>query len=65
MHLDATFYAFVALVIFLGILGKLGIHKQILGTLDSRAADIAKELAERFFDGCRLLGHYRDTLVIV
>jgi F-type H+-transporting ATPase subunit b len=46
MHLDATFYAFVALVIFLGILGKLGIHKQILGTLDSRAADIAKELAE-------------------
>lgn len=46
MHLDATFYAFVALLIFLGILGKLGIHKQILGTLDTRAADIAKELAE-------------------
>ena len=46
MHLDATFYAFVALLIFLGILGKLGIHKQILNTLDNRAADIAKELAE-------------------
>lgn len=25
----------------------------------------AKELVGRFFDGCRLLGHYRDTLVIV
>lgn len=46
MHLDATFYAFVALLIFLGILGKIGIHKQILNTLDTRAADIAKELAE-------------------
>ena len=46
MHLDATFYALVALVIFLGILGKFGIHKQILNTLDKRAADIAKELAE-------------------
>lgn len=46
MHLDATFYAFVALLIFLGILWKLGIHKQILGTLDGRSAAIAKELAE-------------------
>ncbi|MFN3717261.1 MAG: ATP F0F1 synthase subunit B, partial [Thiobacillus sp.] len=46
MHLDATFYAFVALLIFLGILWKLGIHKQVLTTLDNRAAAIARELAE-------------------
>jgi len=46
MHLDATFFAFVALVIFLGILGKLGIHKQLLKTLDDRSNAIAKELAE-------------------
>ena len=44
--MDATFYAFVALIIFLGILWKLGIHKQILNTLDSRSTTIAKELAE-------------------
>jgi len=46
MHLDATFYALVALVIFLGILGKVGIHKTILKTLDDRSNAIAKELAE-------------------
>lgn len=46
MQLDATFYATVGLAIFLGVLWKVGIHKQILGTLDGRAADIAKELAE-------------------
>jgi F-type H+-transporting ATPase subunit b len=46
MYLDASFYALVALLIFLGLLGKLGIHKQILNMLDKRAADIAKELAE-------------------
>lgn len=46
MHLDATFFALVALLIFLGILMKFGIHKQILKSLDDRSAAIAKELAE-------------------
>jgi F-type H+-transporting ATPase subunit b len=46
MHVDATFLAFVALVIFFAILGRLGIHKQITKSLDDRAAGIAKELAE-------------------
>ena len=46
MHLDATFFALVGLVIFLGVLAKFGIHKVIIKTIDDRAAGIAKELAE-------------------
>ncbi|MET0545600.1 MAG: ATP F0F1 synthase subunit B [Caulobacterales bacterium] len=46
MHLDATFFAFVALAIFIGILMKIGVHKQILKSLDDRSNAIAKELAE-------------------
>jgi len=42
----ATFYAFVALVIFLGLMVYLGVHKQILGALDKRGNKIAAELAE-------------------
>ncbi len=42
----ATFYAFVALVIFLGLMVYLGVHKQILGALDKRGDKIAAELAE-------------------
>jgi hypothetical protein len=41
--------------------------ERLVGWFGSRGwseAD-AKELAERLFDGCRLLSHYRDTLVIV
>jgi F-type H+-transporting ATPase subunit b len=42
----ATFYAFVALVIFLGAMVYLGVHKQILAALDKRGAKISAELAE-------------------
>jgi F-type H+-transporting ATPase subunit b len=42
----ATFYAFVALVIFLAAMVYLGVHKQILGALDKRGEKIAAELAE-------------------
>ena len=42
----ATFYAFVALVIFLGLMVYLGVHKTIFGALDKRGDKIAAELAE-------------------
>jgi len=42
----ATFYAFVALVIFLGLMVYLGVHKVILAALDKRGAKIATELSE-------------------
>ncbi len=42
----ATFYAFVALVIFIAVAVYFGVHKQILGALDKRGEKIAAELAE-------------------
>lgn len=42
----ATFYALVALIIFLGIVVYLGVHKKIAGALDKRSQGIANELAE-------------------
>jgi F-type H+-transporting ATPase subunit b len=44
MHLDNTFFAFVALVIFLGIVFYVGAHKKIAVALDDRGAKIAKDL---------------------
>ena len=37
----ATFYAFVALVVFLGLMWYLGVHKLILGALDKRGEKIS------------------------
>ena len=42
----ATFYAFVALVIFLAAMGYLGVHKMILSAIDKRGDRIAFELGE-------------------
>ncbi len=42
----ATIWAIIALVIFLGLLGYLGVHKAIAKALDARIAAIEKELAE-------------------
>jgi F-type H+-transporting ATPase subunit b len=42
----ATFYAFVALVIFLAIAVYLGVHKTIATALDKRSEAIAQELGE-------------------
>jgi F-type H+-transporting ATPase subunit b len=44
MHLDNTFFAFIALVIFLGIVFYVGAHKKIAVALDDRGAKIAKDL---------------------
>jgi F-type H+-transporting ATPase subunit b len=44
--LDATFYALVALVLFLGIVLWAGAHKKAGAALDARAATIEKELAD-------------------
>ncbi len=45
MQFDQTFYAFVALVIFLGIVFWAGAHRKAGAVLDSRADLIEKELA--------------------
>ena len=44
LALDNTFFAFVALVLFLGIVVWAGAHKTAGKALDDRAAQIAKEL---------------------
>ncbi len=44
MHLDATFFALVALVIFLGIVAYAGGFKSMGSGLDNRAQRIAKDL---------------------
>jgi F-type H+-transporting ATPase subunit b len=42
--IDATFYALVALVLFLGIVMYAGAHKKAAAALDARAAQIDKDL---------------------
>lgn len=44
MHLDATFFALVALIIFLAIVVYAGAFRQMGAALDGRAARIQKEL---------------------
>jgi F-type H+-transporting ATPase subunit b len=44
-HFDATFVAFLAFVIFFGILYWLGVHKTVFASLDGQTAKIADELA--------------------
>lgn len=46
MHIDATFWAFVGLVIFLAIIFKVGVPAKITAALDSRADKIRDELEE-------------------
>jgi F-type H+-transporting ATPase subunit b len=46
IEFDATFFAFVALVLFFGVLWYLKIPAQIGSMLDQRSAAIGKELAE-------------------
>ncbi len=46
MHFDATFFAFVAFALFFAVLIWLKIPATIMSALDSRSAEIAKELHE-------------------
>ena len=46
MHLDATFYAFVGLVIFLAIMIYLKVPGMLTKALDDRATKISDELSE-------------------
>jgi F-type H+-transporting ATPase subunit b len=44
--LDNTWWAFIGLVLFLALLGYLGVFRKLTGFLDGRAARIARELEE-------------------
>ncbi|HEX4765291.1 MAG TPA: ATP F0F1 synthase subunit B [Lichenihabitans sp.] len=46
MHFDAEFYVAVGFLIFILLLGYLGVHKTLTAALDSRATRIRAELAE-------------------
>ncbi len=46
MELDATFYALVALIIFLGIVFYAGAHTKAGAALDTRAQLISKDIAD-------------------
>jgi F-type H+-transporting ATPase subunit b len=46
LALDATFFALVALILFLGIVFWAGAHKTAGKALDDRAAQISKDLAD-------------------
>ncbi len=46
MELDATWWAFIGLVVFLGIVVYLGVPKQILDMLDDKSKKIADDLDE-------------------
>ena len=66
MHLDATFYALVALVLFLGIVLYMGVPKTLGKALDDRSAQIAKDLddAKRLREEAQaLLNEYKQKRV--
>jgi F-type H+-transporting ATPase subunit b len=66
MHLDATFYALVALVLFLGIVLYMGVPKKLSQALDDRSAQIAKDLddAKRLREEAQsLLNEYKQKRV--
>jgi F-type H+-transporting ATPase subunit b len=44
--LDNTWWAFIGLVLFLALLGYLGVFRKLTGFLDGRASRIARELEE-------------------
>lgn len=46
LALDNTFYAFVALLLFLGIVIWAGAHKKAGAALDARAAQISKDISD-------------------
>jgi F-type H+-transporting ATPase subunit b len=62
MHFDAEFFVAVAFVIFMGVLGYVGVHRTMLGALDKRRDRIKQELdeARRLRDeAAKLLGEYQ------
>ncbi len=46
MHFDAEFFVAVAFIIFLAVLGYVGVHRTLLGALDKRRDRIKSELDE-------------------
>jgi F-type H+-transporting ATPase subunit b len=46
MEFDAEFYVTIGFIVFLCLLGYLGVHKMILSSLDARGKAIADELAQ-------------------
>lgn len=46
MHFDAEFYVALGFVLFVGVLGYLGVHRQLTSALDARGGRVSAELAE-------------------
>jgi F-type H+-transporting ATPase subunit b len=46
MHFDAEFFVALGFMLFVLIMGYLGVHKRIAAELDRRSAQVADELAE-------------------
>ena len=46
MEFDAEFYVTLGFLVFLCLLGYLGVHRMVLNGLDSRGKQIAAELAQ-------------------
>ncbi len=64
--MDQTFYALVALVLFLGIVFYMGAHKKAGSALDNRASLIEKELADARKlrqDAEKLLADYKQKAI--
>ncbi len=62
MHFDAEFWVAVSFVLFLAVLGYVGVHKTLLGALDRRSDRIKSELdeARRLRDeAAKLLADYQ------
>jgi F-type H+-transporting ATPase subunit b len=62
MHFDATFFTAVAFVLFLAVLGYVGVHRTLLSSLDRRRERIQSELDEARRlrdDAAKLLADYQ------
>jgi F0F1-type ATP synthase membrane subunit b/b' len=68
LALDATFFALVALVMFLGIVLWAGAHKKAGAALDARAAQIDKDISDARKlreDAEALLAEYKRSLMLL
>ncbi len=66
MQFDQTFFALVALVMFLGVVFYAGAHKKAAAALDNRAALISKELNDAKqlrLDAEKLLADYKQKRI--
>ena len=66
MHFDAEFFVALGFVLFVLLLGYLGVHRTVLNALDARSRQVADELGEAKLlreEAAAILASYRNKAV--